>query len=125
MPTTITEQTASVNDREAHIAFVLSVPIDIANDMMNDALNIIETIPGKKVKASDIRSLMGMAIRIGKIATKYQEFLEVGGTHTPELFIKTTGDQNESQTTGDGTKTSAAVPTPLFTPVEQSNRGGG
>jgi hypothetical protein len=124
MPTTITEQTAVINDRVAHIAFVLSMPIDIANDVMNDALNIIETIPGKKVKASDIRTLMGMAIKIGEIAKKYEEFLQAGGTHTPELFIKTSGDQNESQKTGDGTQASTTVPTPLFAPVEQSSRGG-
>jgi hypothetical protein len=64
--------------------------------MMNDSLNIIETIPAKNVRASDIRYLVMMAIRIGEIASKYHEYLEVGGKHVPSLYIKDGGASDAS-----------------------------
>jgi hypothetical protein len=99
------------------MAFVVDLPVDIANNIMNDALHIVQTIPAKKVRVSDIRTLMRMAIQIGDIARKYEEFLLAGGTHTPDLFIKV-GEDDESTTNGNGAKTSAPLPTPLFPPLE-------
>lgn len=116
-PVTITEQQERIKDEAAHMAFVVDLPVDIANNIMNDALNIIQTIPVKKVKVSDIRTMMRMAIQIGEVARKYEEFLLAGGTHTPDLFIKV-GEDDESTTNRDGAQASAPLPTPLFPPVE-------
>jgi hypothetical protein len=118
IPNTITEQSERILDSYAHRRFVLQLPIAVANNIMNDALNVIETIPGKKVRVSDIRNLMGMAIRIGEIAKKYEEFLLAGGTHAPELFLSSSGDPNhESATTRPREKATAPKPSPLFLPV--------
>lgn len=95
-PVTLREQLERMLSKQAHYDAVLAMPIEKANFMMNDALNIIETIPAKNVKASDIRSLVMMAIKIGNVATKYHEYLEAGGRHVPSLFIKE-GDTNEQQ----------------------------
>lgn len=119
IPNTITEQAERVPDSFAHRNFVLKLPISVANNIMNDALNVIETIPGKKVKVSDIRNLMGMAIRIGEIAKKYEDFLLAGGVHTPELFLTpSSGDpNNEPSKTRARETTSATQPTPMLLPV--------
>lgn len=65
--------------------------------MVNDALNIIETLPAKKVPASDIRYLVEMAMKIGQIATKYDEYIRAGGKHVPSLFINEGDTKNESE----------------------------
>ena len=119
VPTTIAEQQERIGDKKAHTEFILSLHIDTANNIMNDALNIIQTIPSKKVRTSDIRNLMGMAIQIGDIARKYEEFLKVGGAHTPELLI-ISGDDNEQSANGNGEKTTSSIPTPLFSSVDKN-----
>lgn len=93
-PVTLGEQLERMLTKQVHHDAVIAMPIEKANFMMNDALNIIQTIPAKNVKASDIRHLVMMAIQIGEIATKYHEYLEAGGRHVPSLFIKE-GDTNE------------------------------
>lgn len=93
-PVTLREQLERMLSKHAHYDAILAMPIEKANFMMNDALNIIETVPAKNVKASDIRTLVMMAIKIGNIATKYHEYLESGGRHVPSLFIKE-GESNE------------------------------
>lgn len=120
-PITIAEQQERINDKDKHAKFILALPVDTATNILNDALHIIQTIPGKKVRASDIRDLMGMAIQIGDVAKKYEDFLAAGGVHTPGLFIKTkttTGDGNELQKTTNGGTTPASVATPMLAPVE-------
>jgi hypothetical protein len=100
-PVTLREQLERMLTKAAHHDAVIGMPIVKANFMMNDALNIIETIAAKNVKTSDIRNLITMAIRIGDIATKYHEYLEAGGKHVPSLFIKE-GDTGDVQKTTDG-----------------------
>lgn len=117
-PWTIEEQSVRIPDQKAKARFLLNLPIESASNIMNDALNIIQTIPGKKVKISDIRIIMGMAIQIGEIAKAYEKFLVAGGTHTADIFLQT-GDTNELSATRNGEKTSAPKPTPLFAPMEQ------
>jgi hypothetical protein len=124
-PVTISEQRQRLGDEVAHRRFVLSLKMEVANDIMNDALNIIQTIPVKKVPVADIRDLVGMAIRIGEIATKYHEFLAAGGTHTPELFIKKSGDTNGNAKTVHGGPPPTREPQPLFVPLDQAKGGGG
>jgi len=116
LPHTVSEQMERINDKIAHADFVVNLPISNAKNMMNDALHIIQTIGGKKVLPSDIRELVGMAIRIGEVAKKYEEFLAAGGSHTPGLFI-VSGEKHEQQQNTDGGKTTAPVPTPLFAPL--------
>lgn len=118
-PITITEQEARISDDIARTKFVLSLPLDTANNILNDALTIMQTLPGKKVKKSDIRIIMGIANRIGEIAKAYEQFLIAGGAHTPELFIKENGEHtNESTKTRAGEDSAAPKPTPLFTSLE-------
>lgn len=93
-PVTLREQFERMQSRHAHLDAVIAMPVEKALFMMNDALNIIETIPAKNVPASDIRNLVALAMRIGNIATKYNEYVEAGGRHVPALFIKE-GDTNE------------------------------
>ena len=124
VPVTIAEQQERISDKILHAKFILNLPIDTATNILNDALHIVQTIPGKKVLASDIRNLMGMAIQIGEIAKQYESFLAAGGTHTPGLFITTGEKTNELQKTRDGTKATAPVPTPMLTPLDKDERGG-
>lgn len=116
VPHTIAEQSERLTNKTEHVQFVLNLSMDAATNIMQDALHIIQTIGGKKVLASDIRNLMGLAIKIGDVAKKYEEFLGAGGSHTPGLFI-TSGETNELQQAADGSKTTAPVATTLFTPV--------
>src|SRR5271157_5203577 len=70
-PMTLREQLERMNTSHAHYDAVLAMPVEKAQFIMNDAINIIETLPAKNVRVSDIRSLVMMAIKIGNIATKY------------------------------------------------------
>ena len=124
LPTTVTEQAERIGDDKEHKQFLLEMPISSACNIMQDALNIIEIIPGKKVKVTDIRTIMGMAIKIGEVAKKYEDFLAAGGTHVPGLFITSGESENEQQATTHGNAATARVPTPLFLPVEQGPRDG-
>jgi hypothetical protein len=118
-PETITEQAERINNNKLHTEFILSLPIESANNIVQDALDIIKTIPGKKVKVADIRTIMGLAIQIGDIAKQYESFLAAGGTHTPELLMTTGESKNESQKTTGGDASTARIPTPLFASMEQ------
>lgn len=93
-PLTLREQFERMQTKQTHHDAVIAMPIEKANFVLNDALNIIETLPAKNVRASDIRTLVMMSIKIGNIATKYHEYLEAGGRHVPSLFFKE-GDANE------------------------------
>jgi hypothetical protein len=97
-PVTLHEQYERLQTKIAHCDAVLNMPIEKANHIMNDALNIIETIAAKNVRASDISYLIGMATQIGQIATKYHEFLQEGGRHVPSLYFKE-GDAREPEET--------------------------
>lgn len=104
-PLTLSEQQERISNKIMHYEAILDMPVIKANFIMNDALNIIETIAAKNVRASDIRPLVLMAIKIGQIATQYDGFIEAGGKHVPSLFFKE-GDGNELPKTGDGEKPS-------------------
>ena len=100
-PLTIEEQYQRNLNVDAKLKFILSLPIESCNNIMNDALNILQSIPGKKVDVSGIRILMGLAIQIGEIAKAYEIFLASGGAHVPGLLIKS-GDKNVISKNGDG-----------------------
>lgn len=123
IPETITAQLNRLQDKKKHVQFVLDLPVQVASNILNDALHILQTISGKKVPASDIRDIVGMAIRIGDVAKKYEEYLAAGGSHTPGLLL-TTEEQHELQKNRDGGKNAAPVPTPLLAPVGSDERGG-
>jgi len=93
-PLPLSEQMERIQNAPQLYQAILDMPITKANFIMNDALNIIETISAKNVPVSDISSVVMMAIKIGKIASQYHEFLAAGGKHVPSLFI-TEGEENE------------------------------
>ena len=104
-PVTLREQYERMQSKNAHLDAVIAMSVDKGLFILNDALNIIETMPAKNVPASDIRNLVAVAMKIGNIATKYNEYIEAGGRHVPALFIKE-GDKNEQlpkTTNGEGT----------------------
>jgi hypothetical protein len=123
-PETISEQAERINNKKLHAEFILSLPIESANNIVQDALDIIKTLPGKKVKVTDIRTIMGLAIKIGEIAKQYESFLVAGGTHTPELLMTTGDTKDESQKTANGDATATRIPTPLFASMGEDDRGG-
>lgn len=116
-PLTMHEQHEKLQKDAEHRQALLDMPIDKANSIMNDSLNIMQVLPGKIVTKSDIRELMGMAIKIGEIAKAYEAFLIAGGQHVPALFLgdekplqspplpTITGDQHESKQTTNGGRT--------------------
>ena len=104
-PMTLSEQHERINNKKEHFAAILNLPNEKALAILNDALNIIETMSAKKVKASDIRYLVQMGIKIGQIATKYDEFIQAGGMHGPEL-VANEGETNEPKKTSSGAEPS-------------------
>lgn len=101
-PHTLREQFEKLNDKPAFYDTVINMPIEKANAIMNDALNIIETISAKNVQVSDISQVIRMSIKIGQIATKYHEYLAEGGKHAPALFM--VEEKDELPASGDGEK---------------------
>lgn len=109
-PVTLREQLERMNSKNAHLDAVIAMSVDKALFILNDALNILETVSAKNVPASDIRNLIAIGIRIGNIATKYNEYIEAGGRHVPALFLKE-GDKNEPVSTKpNGKGPSGSVP---------------
>lgn len=102
LPVMLSEQNVRLQNKTAYLDTIIDLPIEKANFILNDALNIVQTVPIKNVRVSDIRELMQMAIAIGQIATKYQEYLEAGGKHGPSLFFKEE-TQDGSSRSGKGT----------------------
>lgn len=101
-PLTMSEQFEKLKDPKVHTDAILALDVSKMNDMMNDALNIIETLPGKKVKVSDIRTVVELSIRIGKIAEAYHGFLQEGGKHVPSLLLAPQRTDNDLPKTGNG-----------------------
>lgn len=87
-PLTLTEQHLKFQDDQRHLEVLINLPIEKANSMLNDALNILETVTAKKVNISDIRNLMGMALRIGELAKAFDSYLQAGGKLVPSLFLE-------------------------------------
>ena len=87
-PMPLSEQRVRLKNDGKFYEAILDLSIEKANDILNDALNIVETLPAKNVKVSDISQVVRMAIKIGQLATKYHEFLIEGGKHVPDLFIQ-------------------------------------
>lgn len=116
-PLTMHEQHEKLRKDAEHRQALLDMPIEKANSIMNDSLNIMQILPGKIVTKEDIRHLMGMAIQIGEIAKAYETFLIAGGQHVPALFLgdekslqppplpTITGDRHESKQTTNGGRT--------------------
>lgn len=101
-PITLSEQHEALKNVLQFNSIIVDMPVEKANFIVNDALNIIKTLPAKNVRVSDIRSLVTMAIQIGEIAKKYQEYLEAGGTHVPSLFIQDKEDKGGNKTRPGG-----------------------
>jgi hypothetical protein len=107
-PRTLSEQHEQLADVAAFTDACLAMPITKANDILNDALTVIRTLPAKNVAVSGIRDLIEMGIRIGEMAEKYKEFLEAGGAHVPDLVLRaeeTRGAKNDVQKEGARTDT--------------------
>ncbi len=104
-PLTLTEQYNKYRNQPEYIRFVQSLGPEKTNDILNDALTIVASLPGKSADVSDIRLVVEIAKSIGEIATKYDEFLRAGGKHTHSLINpqnkKETQDGN-SAPSGDG-----------------------
>lgn len=96
-PYTFSEQNEKYLHREQLLNVLENLPIEKANSIVNDALLIIENIAGKKTRVEGIRTLMGMAIRIGEVATAYENFLKAGGRHYPSFFIQQQQQNQENQ----------------------------
>lgn len=105
-PLTLTEQFAKFKNTGVFAKFVAELPIEKANDILNDAHTIIASLAAKNASVSDIRILVEFAKGIGEIACRYDEFLRAGGKHAHSLLnpptIKETQDGNTT-TDGDGT----------------------
>ena len=93
LPYTLHEQHLKYLNAERLIHTLSSMPIEKANNIANDALLVIENIAGKMTRIEDIRILVGLCIRIGKVAEAYEKFLEAGGKHHPTHHIKQQQDQ--------------------------------
>jgi hypothetical protein len=102
-PRTLTEQHEKYKDTELLTNTILDLPIEKANSIVNDALAIVELLPGKKNTVSDIRIIVELAIRIGNIASAYHKYLEDGGKHVPAFFTNK-HQHNQEQTNEHSTK---------------------
>lgn len=94
-PYTLSEQHYKYLNSDRLVSVLADMPIEKANNIMNDALIIIENVAGKKTRVEGIRELMQMAIRIGEIASAYEKFLQAGGRHHPTHHIKTEQQQQQ------------------------------
>ena len=99
-PYTLTEQHEKYLDSKTYVEVLLDLPINKANSIMNDALSLIEVLAGKNTSTSDIRNIVGMAIKVGEIAKAYDQFLSVGGKHVPSFF-QTPATQTTETALGD------------------------
>lgn len=100
-PYTLTEQHYKYADKLLHVETFLTLSKEKMFSMMNDALSIVETLPAKKGAYSDIRFLLGMAIRIGKMAEAYEKFLVDGGKHVPHIVAEYASKSNTNTTSPD------------------------
>ena len=82
-PYTLTEQHEKYRQPDALLDALAQLPTEKMNNIINDALLILENIGGKKTHVSDIRLAVQMGVKIGKIAEAYEIFLENGGKHYP------------------------------------------
>jgi hypothetical protein len=98
-PYMLSEQNERFKNRTAYRDAILDLPVAKMNAVLNDALNIIETLSAKNVRISDISQVVKMAIEIGKIATAYDAFIRAGGKHGPSLFFKE-GDKKDEPADG-------------------------
>ena len=103
IPYTLTEQHLRLQNTQAFNSFIMELPKDKANDILNDALSVIQLLAGKKAKVSDIRFLVQMGIQIGEVAKAYDNYLRSGGLHAPELLLPLSErEPNEPKQNRDG-----------------------
>jgi len=67
-------------------AFIAQIPTENAQDILNDALSIVESLAGKKADVSEISGLIVISKRIGEIATAYHNYLMAGGKHNHSMM---------------------------------------
>jgi hypothetical protein len=112
-PYTLSEQHLKFKDSLKYAKALAELPPDKALSILNDALNIVENIGGTKSPSEDIRNMVKMAMRIGRIASAYDHFIQAGGKHAPAL-LKQQQEPNEPETV----RPKKAAPTALFSHAE-------
>ena len=95
-PNSLTKQSQLVRDDTLLTQKVLELTQDETLDALNDAVLILQTLPAKKCRITDIRPLVEAGIKIGRIAKAYDHYLRAGGQHVPSLFI--TNTKNKTKT---------------------------
>lgn len=118
-PYTLTEQKTKLNASDIeHMEAVLGLSVDKSAAILNDAFLILETLTGKNVKIEDIRPLIEIGLRIGKVAEAFDGFIRAGGKHVPSYYVhhqeqqqKKQEQKNESTQENVGGK---PPPVPLF-----------
>lgn len=119
-PFTLTEQKTKLNASDIdHLEAVLGLSVDKSAAILNDAFLILETLTGKKVKIEDIRVLVEIGLRIGKVSEAFDGLIRAGGKHVPSYYVhhqeqqqqKKQENKNESTQENAGGK---PPPAPLF-----------
>lgn len=87
-PVTLHEQSLKLNDETQHRKTLVDLAYAKSESMLLDALGIIEMIPAKKHRGSDISRLVDIAMRIGDIARGYDAYIKAGGRHVPTLYFE-------------------------------------
>jgi hypothetical protein len=97
-PMTLTEQKIKSGASDMEMFETISnLSADKACSIVNDALLILETLPGKKSELAGISPLVEMSLRIGELAKAYDAFLRAGGKHVPNIKIKHDQEQQEKK----------------------------
>ena len=76
------------NNKEivAYASFIAQIPIENVLDALNDCLSIAESMSGRKGDVSEIRGVVEVCKRIGKIAIAYENYLSAGGKHNHSML---------------------------------------
>lgn len=96
----LSEQAIAVRDSAAYAKFLAELPPESALAVLMDACHIVEALPAKNCDVADISMLVGLAIRIGKMAEKYDDFLRSGGRH-PYSVLHPPETRNQEKQRGD------------------------
>lgn len=118
-PLTLHEQHQKLCSDSQHLNVIIELTQDKTLGILQDALNILETVAVKKLPVAGIRPIVEIGMKIGAIASAYDAFLQAGGAHVPGVHIEldtinksNTENQNELQKTRTGKITPAGSPEP-------------
>jgi hypothetical protein len=98
-PLTMCEQHQKYVDGPAHLELLMSMPHEKAMSIINDSLNIVETASAKNGSVSEIRDMLGIAMRVGEVAKAYLDYLNAGGKHVPDYItiINSRNQENSNE----------------------------